>query len=224
MQQTDILQTLVGKRIRKGAILVGGVFFSAATLSVPYFYPTETLWYKAGFDKVLLQAGQFAGLLTLILLVVQILLALRPSFLGRAFGAGNLIRWHQRNGLLVALTALAHVLLVLAPEGLSNLPLGWRYWPEILGAVGLIILLITVLLSHFRTRLKLNFKRWRMAHRPLGYALVLLLGLHVLFVSESFAARIPRIAMITVIILLFISAVLQWIRRGRTNLAVKQTS
>jgi len=223
MQQTDMHPIVSGKKIVKGAVLAGVLLFSAATLSVPYFYPTETLWYKMGSDKVMLQVGQFAGLLTLVLLVLQILLALRPSFIGRVFGTGNLIRWHQRNGFLIVLTALTHVFLVLIPEGISNLPLGWRYWPEILGAVALILLVVTVLLSHFRTRLKLNFKRWRMVHRPLGYVLVLLLALHVLFVSESFASGIPRIALITVIISLLLSAVRQWVRPDRTNITVKQT-
>jgi len=205
-------------------LLCGILLFSAATLSVPYFYPTETLWYKVGSDKVVLQAGQFAGLLALILLVLQILLALRPPFMGRALGAANLIRWHQKNGVLVTLAAVSHVFLVLAPEGLSNLPIGWRYWPEMLGALLLFTLLATVVTSSFRNRLKLNFKRWRIVHRLLGYLIVFLLALHVFFVSESFAAGVPRIALVTVIISLFITAVILWFQRGRKNLSVKKSA
>jgi len=171
----------------------------------------------------MLQVGQFAGLVTMGGVVLQILLALRPSFMRRAFGAANLIGWHRKNGLLLAFTAVSHVILVLAPEGFSNLPIGWRFWPELLGAVSLFTLLCTVVLSHYRSRLKLNYKRWRMVHRPLGYLLILLLALHALFVSESFAAVMPRIVLLLVIISLLFGAVIQWFRSGRKNMPVEKT-
>ena len=191
------------------------------TLSVPFFYPTETLWYKFGLDKVLLQAGQVAGLLTLLLLVLQILFALRPRLLEQAFGGPVLMRWHRTNGVMVAFSATAHVFLVLVPEGLAHIPIGLRFWPELLGAIALLLLLITVALSHFRARLQLNYQRWRMIHRPLGHLILLLLVFHVLFVSESFASGLPRIGLITVFIGLVINSGLVWIRRGRATPAKK---
>ncbi|MGD9950408.1 MAG: ferric reductase-like transmembrane domain-containing protein [Desulfobulbus sp.] len=223
MQQTDIHRSRSKKSIGKVPILGGISLFAAATLSIPFIYPTETLWYKVGLDKIMLQAGQFAGLLTLILLVLQVLLALRPQFLERAFAGATLMRWHRANGVLIAASAISHVFLVLAPEGLANLPVGWRYWPEMLGAVTLCSLLITVALSRYRTPLKLNYQRWRTVHRPLGYLIVLLLTFHVLFVSESFAAGLPRIGLLAVIILLFFGAALAWIRRGRKTSPKKTT-
>jgi predicted ferric reductase len=200
-----------------GKILIvgGSLIFSAAALAIPFVYPTETLWYKVGLDKTMLQAGQVAGLLTLILLVVQIVMALRPHRIEQAFGGAVLMRWHRLNGVLVACSAMTHVVLVLVPEGLDNLPIGWRFWPEMVGAVVLFALLATVILSHYRSQLKLDYKRWRMVHRPLGYLIVLLLVLHVLFVSESFSAGVPRVGLLTVVLLLFLSAARVWIRRGR---------
>jgi predicted ferric reductase len=159
--------------------------------------------------------GQCIGLLTMVLLAIQVMLALRPRFLVRAFGAATLLDWHRTNGVSVVGTALAHVLLVLAPEGLANLPLGWRYWPEMVGALALFALLTTVVLSQYRSRLQLSYQRWKMVHRPLGYLIVLLPALHVLFVSESFSGGLPRMGLVTVLLLLFFSSALSWIRRGR---------
>ncbi|MDD2464903.1 MAG: ferric reductase-like transmembrane domain-containing protein [Desulfobulbus sp.] len=215
MQHTDIHTSQSAPKGGKLPIFGGVILFAAATLSVPIFYPTETLWYKMGLDKLMLQAGQIAGLLTLNLVVLQILLALRPRFMDRAFGAAKLLRWHRANGLLVAAGAMVHVLLILAPEGLSNLPFGWEYWPEMVGALTLFTLLTTVGLSHYRTRLQLNYQHWRAVHRPLGYLILLLLALHVLFVSESFSAGLPRIGLHTVVICTVFGSASAWIRRGR---------
>lgn len=198
-------------------VVGGGILLTGAALSVPYFYPTETLWYKVGLDKTLLQAGQIAGLLTLVLLVIQVLLALRPGFLVQSLGTGPLMRWHRYNGVFLAVLVMSHVLLVLVPEGLANLPLGWEYWPELVGATAVLLLLSTVLLSWFRARLHLNFSRWRLLHRPLGYGLLLLAALHVLFVSESFQAGLPRYGLLTVCLLVVVLAVGTYLRRHRSS-------
>jgi len=207
VQQNKPIQSPRESITKKILVIAGGALLTAAALAVPFFYPTETLWYKVGFAKILLQIGQFAGLLTLVFLVMQVLLALRPGFLTQGFSSGTLMRWHRRNGIAVAVLATSHVLLVLAPEGISNLPIGWEYWPEALGAATLVLLLVTVLLSLFRSKLKLSFAGWRVLHRSLGYGLFLLLTLHVLFVSESFQSGLPRYGLIAVCIFVFATAV-----------------
>lgn len=189
----------------------------AAVLAVPFLYPTETLWYKAGIDKWMLVTAQMAGLLALLLLLVQILLALRPKVLEQALGAANMLRWHRLNGGVVAGCALVHVVLVLAPEGLDNLPLGWKFWPELLGAATLFSLLATVLLSWWRSVLSLPYQGWRLLHRVVGFLLPALLTAHVLFVSESFAGGLPRVALLIGMVSLYLIAALVWKARGRTR-------
>lgn len=171
----------------------------AAVLAVPFYYETETLWYKTGIDKVLLRAGQLAGLLALVLLLGQLLLAQRTRVGDYLFGGPRLLRWHRRNGLVLFLVACSHLVLVLAPEGFDNLPIGRRYWPEMIGGLLLLLLLITVCTSQFLSWLRLGFANWRRLHRPSGYLAPVLATVHVLFVSESFGQGLPRAALLAVV-------------------------
>ena len=182
----------------KVLVLLGAALFLGAALAVPFYYETQTLWYKVGADKVMLRSGQLAGLLALVLLIGQILLALRVKFFEHLFGGAPLMRWHQINGVLVACAACSHVLLVLAPEGFDNLPIGRKYWPEMIGGLLLLFLLTMVITSRFRSWFKLGYARWRMLHKPMGYLSLALVFFHVLFVSESFVRGLPRAALLTV--------------------------
>jgi predicted ferric reductase len=182
-------QTLV---ILPLALILGGA------LAIPFFYETQTLWYKAGLNKIMLRTGQMAGLFALILLQAQILLALRPRFGERLFGSATLVRWHKRNGLLIAGAAVAHVLLVVVPEGITNWPVGLKHWPEMVGGALLLLLLVTVLLSQFRVTLRLSYPGWRQWHRPLGYLALALALVHVSYVSESFRHPLPLGALLLV--------------------------
>ena len=165
----------------------------ASALSLPYVYESQTLWYKFGLDKTALRAGQLAGMfVALTLLFTQIVLAAGGSFLKKAFGLKNIMRWHRTNGVLIVFFACTHVFLILAPEGLANLPIGKKFWPEMVGSLLLWVLVSMVISSRYRERLKLNYRRWRAIHKPLGYFAALLVVIHVLYVSDSFAQIVPR--------------------------------
>ena len=164
----------------------------ATALTLPFVYESQTLWYKFGLDKTALRAGQLSGMLALTLLFTQIILAAGGSFLKKAFGLKTLVQWHRINGVLILFFACAHVFLILAPEGLANLPIGKKFWPEMVGSLLLWILISMVISSRYRERLKLNYNRWRAIHKPLGYLAVLLVVVHVLYVSDSFDHPVPR--------------------------------
>ncbi len=134
------------------------------------------------------------GLLAAVLLFVQILLATRGRFLKKLFGIASLMRWHRANGVVIAPLAVSHVTLVLAPEGFANLPIGKKYWPEMVGALLLLIVLSTVISSQFRQKLKLDYKRWKVIHKLLGYLVLIVITVHVLFVSDSFEQTVPKAA------------------------------
>jgi predicted ferric reductase len=180
---------------------------------VPFYYETQTLWYKTGADKVMLRSGQLAGLFALVLLMGQILLALRVQFFEYLFKGARLMRWHQLNGVLIFFSACSHMLLVLAPEGFDNLPIGKKYWPEMIGGLLLLFLLTMVVTSRFRSWLQLEYARWRMLHRPMGYLSLVLGFCHVLFVSESFTRGLPRTVLLTVGTGLALFIVLVQVRR-----------
>jgi len=174
-------------------ILLGLLLGAAGTgIALPFAYESTTMWYKIGLDKALLRAGKICGLLALTLICAQSIVGLRPKPLEQAFGTSSLLRWHRRGGTLIVLLAVLHVLLTLVPEGLKNLPIGYKFWPEMLGSVLLVILIIHVSYSRLRERWRLAYQRWRTIHRSLAWCILLLAPVHVLFVSETFSQTVPR--------------------------------
>lgn len=179
-------------------------------LSIPYYFETMTLWYKSGTSKSMLRGGQLAGMTALVLIIVQIIVAVRGTLLLNIFGIASLSRYHRLNGGLIVLAASTHVLLVLIPEGIANLPIGKKYWPEMTGALLFIIIFILAFASFFKKQLHLSFKRWQHSHKILGYLALLLLTIHVVFVSESFEHSQLRAAL-----LLLIGILLLWITTAK---------
>lgn len=175
-------------------IFVVGLFFLAlgSAIGLPFVYESQTLWYKIGLDKTMLRAGQLSGMLALTLVFTQVILAVGGPFLEKTFGLKNIMNWHRRGGVLIVFFALIHVLLILIPEGIANLPIGKKFWPEMIGALLLWIFIAMVVSSRYREKLKLNYKRWRSVHRPLGYFATFLVVIHVLYVSDSFDQAVPR--------------------------------
>ncbi len=190
-------------------VLVVGLLLlvMVGALTIPFAYESMTLWYKIGINRTMLLAGQMVGLLAVVLIFVQILLAARGKMLQRLFGLANLLRWHRKNGIAIAFLALCHVTLVLAPEGFANLPIGKKYWPEMVGALLLLIILFMAVSSQFRQNLKLDYKRWKFIHRLLGYLVPGVIAVHVLFVSDSFSRAVPRAAFLTTLVLVIVAVI-----------------
>jgi predicted ferric reductase len=187
-------------------------------LSIPFVYESQTLWYQRGIEKIMLRGGQMAGLLAATLLFVQILLAARGKLLKKLFGVADLMQWHRANGIIISLLAVSHVILVLAPDGLTNLPIGKKYWPEMVGSLLLWIILSMAISSQFREKLGLDYKRWRAIHKMLGYLIILLIVVHVLFVSDSFEHAVPRAALFTTLLGVLVSVFLSKIATGPPTL------
>jgi predicted ferric reductase len=198
-------------------VVVLCTIFASMTLTIPFVYESQTLWYKVGIDRTLLLGGQLAGLLATVLLFVQILLGAKSKFLQRLFGIAKLMQWHRINGIIVSLLALSHALLVLLPEGLTNLPIGRKHWPEMVGILLLFLLIFMAFSSHFRQKLALNYQRWRIIHKLLGYLVLSFIALHVLFVSESFQNRIPKAAFLASVFGVIGSVILTKIAEKRSK-------
>ena len=172
--------------------LSGAAALIGACLAVPYFFETMTLWYKVGTDRILLRSGHLAGMLALSLFYIQIILAVRGDLLSSLFSPLVLIRIHKITGFLILTLAFSHVLLVLVPEGLANLPMGKKFWPEMVGALVLLLVMITSLTTIFRQRLGISYQTWKRLHRFFGYSALLLLIVHVIFVSDAFEDPLLR--------------------------------
>ena len=53
-------------KVSRTLVLLGFAVLLGGALLVPFYYETQTLWYKMGGDKLMLRAGQLAGLLALV--------------------------------------------------------------------------------------------------------------------------------------------------------------
>jgi len=207
----------VPTRLKIYRLLGAGVLLLVVcgALSLPFAYESQTLWYKVGRDKTTLLAGQLVGLLAAVLLCVQVILAARGQFLKEILGIAALMRWHQKNGIIIAVFAISHALLILVPEGITNLPIGTRYWPEMVGMLLFCIILLMVISAIFRQKLGFDYKRWRSVHKLLGYLAVILVSVHVLFVCDSFEHTIPRVSLLTIVGIVAVTVIL-------SNKATKQ--
>ncbi|MGW8195630.1 MAG: ferric reductase-like transmembrane domain-containing protein [Desulforhopalus sp.] len=205
------------RRLFFGVLLWAALLlYTAAALLIPFTHETTTMWYKAGVDKTILRAGHMAGILALVLLFVQILLAARGKLLVEIFGMATVMRCHRLNGVIVVLAGCLHAGLVLAPEGFANLPIGWKFWPEMVGGVLLLTLLSMVISSQLREKFGLNYRRWRFFHKPLGYLVPVLAVTHVLFVSDAFAQTVPKAALLISFVMV-LALVLLSKRSGRRS-------
>lgn len=201
------------------------VFVLALASTIPFIWESKSLWYKFGLDKTLLQTGKVAGICAAVLCFFQIVLALRLKFLDRIFGLDRVYILHKYNGILVLSLVALHFMLVVLPEGLDNLPIGWKFWPEMLGAT-LFVTLGLVVAGAFLRRNFLPYHLWRMLHRPMGYVIAAVIPLHIFNVSDSFTQGVPHYGLWALVVTLFLTAVMTKIlaHRRLTQLKVANIS
>jgi len=83
------------------------------------------------------------------------------------------------------------------------------------GSLLLWVLVAMVISSRYREKLKLNYKRWRSIHKPLGYLTIFLVVIHVLYVSESFEQAVPRNILLVTFVLVLTRVV--WVKFSARN-------
>ncbi len=186
------------RNVLKALTLIVVLFCLICASTVPFLWESKSLWYKLGIDKTLLQLGKVAGLWAAVLLYLQIILALKIKILDRIFGLDRVYFIHQLNGYLILCLVVIHVSLVLIPEGIDNLPIGWKFWPEIVGAAAFLLLIGIILSAKFRRAL-LSYHVWRKFHRPLGYLLAVIISVHILYVSDSFENTVPKYVLFCIV-------------------------
>ncbi|BCL63241.1 hypothetical protein DGMP_39340 [Desulfomarina profundi] len=170
--------------------------------TIPFYYESQSLWYKFGIDKTLLRTGKIIGNTTAIFLLLQLVPTVRLPFLVATLGVKKLLFLHKITGVLLFLFGLTHATLILLPEGLGNLPIGKKYWPEMVGMSLLFVFFLQVFFGLFRQHLGLSYRRWRIPHKLIGYFSLALLWFHVPFVSESFQHTVPLTAFIVITVIL----------------------
>jgi predicted ferric reductase len=175
------------------AALAPGLFclLLAGAWYLPFRYPSESLFYKFGYHRLLLISGKLLGVTGGMLILLQLLAVAPWIFPEWLFSRGDRLRFHRANGLGLLLL-VCHPVLILGADDFAFYPLEKKYLPEFIGVGLLFCLLLLVLSAQFRAKLPLSFKAWRIGHR-LGALVVvgLFLG-HLLTVSETFRWGFPH--------------------------------
>ena len=185
-----------GRYIRTGLLIGLVLAVLAGALSIPFIFESPSIRYKFGFDKTLLRTGKLVGMAAAVLLLVQLLLSARLKMLDRIFGLLRVYAFHRINGILIALLVLMHPVFILWPEGFTFPPLKLAYWPEGAGILLVVLICFQAAGSLWRRPLKIAYDRWRRYHLYAGVVIILLLILHILFVSETFEEGVPRYALL----------------------------
>lgn len=166
----------------------------AGAASIPFLYKSTSIWYKLGFDRVLLLSGQVVGMLAATLVFLQVFYISHLLFLERIFTPQRLISMHKFNAGLIVCLVLIHPILVFAPDGIIKLSFEQKNWPEFIGAILLVVILTIFTTSKWRTLFKFSFASWRIFHRITVVAALALVAVHMLNVSDTFVTGIPRYA------------------------------
>lgn len=164
----------------------------AGAISIPFYFESSSILYKFGPDRQLLRSGQVMGMVAGCLLLMQIILGARLKCLDRVFGLSNLFRYHRIAGFIIAGLIVIHPVLIFIPENRLFIPLQLRYWPEFVGFFLLLLIIFTVISSHWRPWLRLSFHRWWSIHRWAAVLIVIAFWVHVLSVSETFEQKLPK--------------------------------
>ena len=208
-----------GTRTVLGAVVVLVILVVlAGAVSIPFRFESSSMLYKFGSAKAMLRAGKVLGLIASVLLLMQLLWSARIRTLDRIIGLNNLFRWHGVMGITIVGCALLHPMLVYLPDNTLIIPLTKRYWPELVGLGLLLFILIMVITSTLRTRLRLPYHFWRTAHRVGAVVVVAGLAVHVLNVSDSFGRGLPQASVYWAIGLWMLLYAWMTIHRVRTRL------
>jgi predicted ferric reductase len=167
--------------------------------------------YKFGTAKQLLRWGKICGIFAGVLMMFQALLAARFRFLDKIFGLDRLWRFHRYNGIVLALPAVCHPVLILWSEDFSFFPFEKRYWPAFLGIGVLSLLSGMVVTAALRRQIKMDWQKWFISHR-IGMPLIfILVFVHVSHVSKPFEAGLPYMLLLASFTAAMAFVLMKWI-------------
>lgn len=138
--------------------------------------------------------GLIFGTLSLTGLTLQLCMGSRIKFLEKGVGLDKILRLHSINGRLTLLFIILHPTFIFGPallqgESLKNIlaSLTIYHW---FGVVALLLLITTITLTIYQSRLKINYEYWKIIHK-IGYAVIVLGFIHSFFVGPDIATKRP---------------------------------
>ena len=138
------------------------------------------------------------GLVGLMIIATSFILAARYNWITKPFGLDAVMLFHRRMALLGFCAIIVHLAL------LSYLNIGlltrlWLPWHLELGRIAILLLTAQIVVSVYRAGLRLEFEKWRLTHRLLGFAVLVVAFVHGLLSSGAFAPWPSRVVVLTVV-------------------------
>ncbi len=158
-------------------------------------------------------AGQFIkqialglGLAGLMIIATSFVLAARYYWVTDPFGLDAVMLFHRRMAIVGFCAILLHLAL------LSYLNIGlltrlWLPWHLQLGRIAILLLTAQIIVSIYRSQLRVDFEKWRITHRLVGLAVLVVAFTHGLLSSGAFAPWPLRMVVFMVIAVAFWSLV-----------------
>ena len=158
-------------------------------------------------------AGQFIkqialglGLAGLMIIATSFILAARYYWVTDPFGLDAVMLFHRRMAIVGFCAILLHIAL------LSYLNIGlltrlWLPWHLQLGRIAILLLTAQIIVSIYRSQLRVEFEKWRITHRLVGLAVLVVAFTHGLLSSEAFAPWPLRLVVFIIIAAAFWSLV-----------------
>jgi predicted ferric reductase len=132
------------------------------------------------------ELGKAFALVGFIIIALQFILSSRRKWIERHYGLDMIFSYHKAMAILAGVLILSHPILLSYGLGnfylLTSLSLPWYIW---LGKAALLLILIQVIVSTFRTKLHFGFEKWRFSHNLFGGLLLVGAFIHAIVTSHS---------------------------------------
>jgi len=143
-------------------------------------------------DSRMMEVGVDIALVGFTLVSLQFVLAGRFAWIEGPFGLDRLMRFHRTMGIVAAALLVAHPLFLIPDFGLfllTRLRVHWYLWA---GRLGAIILLLHVLTALLRRALPFRYETWRRLHTAAALLLLTIGALHSLAIGEDLTNTTAR--------------------------------
>ncbi len=148
-----------------------------------YFWFTNSNYLITGKDPgdFLIALGRLAGLLTELLIITQLFLISRFSFIEKEYDFDKLIGIHKKIGFFIRIFIISHpLLLTIGYAKLNNINYLNQFinfqtnWEEVFGAtIAAIIIILIAIISIKKIRNRIPYEVWYLSHLPLYIAIAI---------------------------------------------------
>ena len=180
------------RRVMGVGCIMAALLLLAGAWVIPFVFESSSILYKFGMDKLLLRSAKIFGLTAAVLIFYQVLVMSRFKMISWMFPLKRLHMFHKVNGVVLSFFALFHPMLIVSSENFTFFTFEKKYWPEWLGSGLLVFLLFVTITAIWRNRLAWAYKTWLRWHRFGAMTIVLIMLVHIFFVSDTFESGLPR--------------------------------